>query len=192
MREARKGGTHGNLAAGTGFSAGAGPEAREHKFHWIRSPSFQVIAMLAVIQRVARAAVHIGDRIAGQIDRGLLILLAIGPDDDADDARWLAEKIVGLRIFGDAAGKMNLSLEEVGGSLLVVSQFTLYGDCRKGRRPSFIGAAAPDRAIPLYEQFINQARALGINVQAGEFGADMNVELVNAGPVTLILESKAR
>ena len=148
--------------------------------------------MLAVVQRVERAEVRVAERTAGQIGCGLLVLLAVGPEDDADDARWLADKIAGLRIFGDAAGKMNLSLEEVGSSMLVVSQFTLYGDCRKGRRPSFIGAAGPDKAVPLYEQFINNVRALGINTQTGEFGAAMKVELVNAGPVTLILESKAR
>ena len=148
--------------------------------------------MLAVVQRVSRASVRIAGRVVGEIGPGLLVLLGVGPDDEADDARWLAEKIISLRIFSDADGKMNLALEQVSGSLLVVSQFTLYGDCRKGRRPSFIAAAGPDKAIPLYEQFLQAARALGVNVQTGEFGADMDVELVNAGPVTLILESKER
>jgi len=148
--------------------------------------------MLAVVQRVSRAAVRIAGTVTGEIGHGLLVLLAVGHEDEVADARWLAEKIICLRIFGDAAGKMNLRLEDVAGSMLVVSQFTLYGDCRKGRRPSFIGAAAPEKAIPLYQEFINAARALGVNVQTGEFGADMDVELVNAGPVTLILESKER
>src|SRR5262249_27586274 len=142
--------------------------------------------MLAVVQRVSRAAVRIAGRTAGEIGQGLLVLLAVGAEDDADDARWLAGEINGLRDFSDGAGRMNLGLEDVSGSLLVVSQFTLYGDCRKGRRPSFIAAAGPEKAIPLYEHFINAARALGVNVQTGEFGADMDVELVNTGPVTLI------
>jgi D-tyrosyl-tRNA(Tyr) deacylase len=146
--------------------------------------------MLAVIQRVSRAAVRVAGQVIGHIDKGLLVLVAVGHEDGAEDARWLAEKICGLRIFNDDAGKMNLGLMDVSGSLLVVSQFTLYGDSRKGRRPSFIAAAGPDKAIPLYEQFIQEARALGVPVQTGEFGADMAVELVNDGPVTLILESK--
>ncbi len=144
------------------------------------------------MQRVSRASVRIAGKVAGEIGNGLVVLLAVGHEDDAEDARWLAEKIIGLRIFSDSAGKMNLGLEDAGGSLLVVSQFTLYGDCRKGRRPSFIAAAGPDKAIPLYEQFINAARALGITVQTGEFGADMDVELVNAGPVTPVRENTER
>lgn len=130
----------------------------------------------------------IAGEVRGQIGRGLLVLLGVGQNDGEEQARWLAEKIVNLRIFNDEAGKMNRDLSEVGGAMLVVSQFTLYGDCQKGRRPSFIDAAGPDRAIPLYEQFIQGVRALGIEVQTGEFGADMQVELVNDGPVTLIME----
>src|SRR5205823_7440795 len=126
------------------------------------------------------------DDVVGVIGPGLLVLLGIAPADSRDDAVWLADKIVGLRIFSDEAGKMNRSVAEVGGGVLVVSQFTLYGDCRKGRRPSFIGAAPPETAVPLYEAFLDAVRALGVPVAAGRFGADMQVELVNDGPVTLI------
>ena len=145
--------------------------------------------MRAVIQRVSRAQVSVGEEIVGKIDRGLLVLLGITHSDTPADARWLAEKIVGLRIFNDADGKMNLGLSDVAGSVLVVSQFTLYGDAQKGRRPSFIAAARPEQAIPLYEAFINGIKALGVPVETGRFGAMMDVELVNEGPVTLILES---
>ena len=145
--------------------------------------------MRAVIQRVTSARVVIGDEVAGAIDRGLLVLLGVAPTDTPDDATWLADKIVGLRIFNDAEGKMNLGVQEVGGAVLVVSQFTLYGDCRKGRRPSFIGAAGPDVAVPLYEAFVNAVRALGVPVATGRFGAMMQVELVNDGPVTLIVDT---
>jgi D-tyrosyl-tRNA(Tyr) deacylase len=145
--------------------------------------------MRAVIQRVTSARVVIGDEVAGAIDRGLLVLLGVAPTDTPDDATWLADKIVGLRIFNDAEGKMNLGVQEVGGAVLVVSQFTLYGDCRKGRRPSFIGAAGPDVAVPLYEAFVNAVRARGLLVQTGRFGAMMRVELVNDGPVTLIVDT---
>src|SRR5579862_7203946 len=145
--------------------------------------------MRAVIQRVTSARVVIGDEIAGAIERGLLVLLGVAPTDTPENADWLAEKIVGLRIFNDAEDKMNLSVQEVGGAVLVVSQFTLYGDCRKGRRPSFIGAASPDIAVPRYEAFVNAVRARGLPVQTGRFGAMMQVELVNDGPVTLIVET---
>jgi D-tyrosyl-tRNA(Tyr) deacylase len=144
--------------------------------------------MRAVIQRVTRAKVVVAGQTVGEIGKGLLILLGVAPSDTPEIVRWLADKIVGLRIFEDADGKMNVDLGSVGGSVLVVSQFTLYGDCRQGRRPSFIGAARPDVAIPLYESFLNAVRALGIPVQAGVFGAEMAVELVNDGPVTLIVE----
>ncbi len=144
--------------------------------------------MRAVIQRVKRASVTVDGRIVGRIDRGLLVLLGVAPEDTIDHVRWLADKIVGLRIFRDDEGKMNRDVKEVGGSVLVVSQFTLYGDCQKGRRPSFIGAARPEQAIPMYEKFLDAVRALGVPVAAGEFGADMSVELVNEGPVTLIVE----
>jgi D-tyrosyl-tRNA(Tyr) deacylase len=145
--------------------------------------------MRAVLQRVTGARVVIGDEVAGAIDRGLLVLLGVAPGDTAEGAAWLADKVAGLRIFNDADGKMNLSVEDVGGAALVVSQFTLYGDCRKGRRPSFVGAAPPETAVPRYEAFVNALRARGLPVQTGRFGAMMRVELVNDGPVTLILET---
>jgi D-tyrosyl-tRNA(Tyr) deacylase len=146
--------------------------------------------MRAVVQRVRRARVLIGEEVAGEIGAGLLVLLGVTHTDTEADARWLAEKIVGLRIFGDDQGKMNRDVTEAGGAVLVVSQFTLYGDCSKGRRPSFIAAAPPPIAVPLYEAFINGIKALGIPAAAGRFGADMQVELVNDGPVTLIVDSK--
>ena len=118
-----------------------------------------------------------------------LVALGVHRTDTAEQSRWLAEKVAGLRIFEDADGKMNLSVQEIGGSILVVSQFTLYADCRKGRRPSFLEAARPEMAEPLYERFANDLRALGITVSTGRFGADMQVELVNDGPVTLIVDT---
>jgi D-tyrosyl-tRNA(Tyr) deacylase len=145
--------------------------------------------MRAVVQRVLRARVLVAGEVVGAIEQGLLVLLGIAPTDTNEQAVWLADKIVGLRIFNDADGKMNLALDEVGGSVLVVSQFTLYGDARKGRRPSFIGAAGPEIAVPRYEVFINAVRSHGITVATGRFGASMQVELVNDGPVTLILET---
>jgi D-aminoacyl-tRNA deacylase len=148
--------------------------------------------MRAVLQRVTRAGVTIDGAVVGSIGPGLLVLLGVTHTDTLDDARWLAEKCVGLRIFNDADGKMNLGLTDVSGSVLVVSQFTLYGDAQKGRRPSFIAAARPEQAIPLYEAFINGIRALGISVATGRFGATMAVELVNDGPVTLILDTAGR
>ncbi len=144
--------------------------------------------MRVVLQRVRRAEVRIEGEVVGRIGRGLLVLLGIAADDTVEDARWLAEKIVSLRVFNDDAGKMNRDLIEVKGAVLVVSQFTLYGDCRKGRRPSFVAAAPPETAIPLYEAFIQGVRALGVPVETGRFGAMMEVELVNDGPVTLILD----
>jgi D-tyrosyl-tRNA(Tyr) deacylase len=146
--------------------------------------------MRAVVQRVTQARVVIDQEEAGQIGRGLMVLLGVARTDTPEQARWLAEKIVTLRIFNDPEGKMNLDVAEVGGEVLVVSQFTLYGDCRKGRRPSFIDAAPPEIAIPLYEDFINGVKALGIRTATGRFGAMMQVELINDGPVTLIVESK--
>jgi D-tyrosyl-tRNA(Tyr) deacylase len=146
--------------------------------------------MRAVLQRVASACVRIDGAVVGQIDRGLLVLLGVAVGDTAEQARWLAEKLVSLRIFNDAEGKMNLGLTDVGGAMLIVSQFTLHGDCRKGRRPSFIDAAPPETAIPLYETFINAVKAQGVPVATGRFGAMMQVELVNDGPVTLIVDSK--
>jgi D-tyrosyl-tRNA(Tyr) deacylase len=146
--------------------------------------------MRAVVQRVSQARVVIDKEEAGQIGRGLMVLLGVARTDTPEQARWLAEKIATLRIFNDPEGKMNLDVAEVGGEVLVVSQFTLYGDCRKGRRPSFIDAAPPEIAIPLYEEFINGVKALGIRTATGRFGAMMQVELVNDGPVTLVVESK--
>jgi D-tyrosyl-tRNA(Tyr) deacylase len=145
--------------------------------------------MRAVVQRVRRAHVSIAGEVAGAVERGLLVLLGVAPTDTPEQAGWLADKVVGLRIFADADGKMNLGLQEAGGAALVVSQFTLYGDCRKGRRPSFLGAAPPEVAIPLYEAFVDAVRALGVPVATGRFGADMQVELVNDGPVTLVLDT---
>jgi D-tyrosyl-tRNA(Tyr) deacylase len=146
--------------------------------------------MRAVLQRVRQARVVIGEEVAGRIGPGLLVLLGVAKTDTAAEARWLADKVIGLRLFNDAAGKMNLSLTDVGGAVLVVSQFTLYGDCRKGRRPSFIDAAAPDLAVPLYEAFVAAVRAQGVPTESGRFGAMMQVELVNDGPVTLIVDSQ--
>jgi len=146
--------------------------------------------MRAVLQRVSRAKVSIAGETVGEIGPGLLVLLGVTHTDTPEQAQWLAEKIAGLRVFNDADGKMNRDVTEAGGSILVVSQFTLYGDCKKGRRPSFIDAAPPPVAIPLYEAFIDAVKALGVPVATGRFGADMQVELVNDGPVTVILDSK--
>jgi D-tyrosyl-tRNA(Tyr) deacylase len=147
--------------------------------------------MRAVIQRAASASVTLketGER--REIGPGLLVLLAVAPDDTIADAKWLAEKIMALRIFEDASGKINIGLCDLsGGAMLIVSQFTLYGDARKGRRPSFTGAAHPDIAIPLYEQFIASVHAQGISLETGEFGSEMLVEVANDGPVTLIVDS---
>lgn len=131
---------------------------------------------------------RIDDRVAGRIGRGFALLVGFTHSDTEEQLVWMADKVVGLRIFGDDEGKMNRALEEVGGALLVVSQFTLYGDAVKGRRPSFVDAARPETAIPLYERFVALLRAREVRVETGEFGADMQVELVNDGPVTLWLE----
>jgi D-aminoacyl-tRNA deacylase len=146
--------------------------------------------MRAVLQRVRRARVLIEDAVVGEIGRGLLVLLGVARNDTIEQAQWLADKVIALRVFEDADGKMNRDVAEVGGAVLVVSQFTLYGDCRKGRRPSFVDAAAPDTAVPLYEAFVNAVKAQGIVTATGRFGAMMQVELVNDGPVTLIVDSK--
>ena len=145
--------------------------------------------MRAVVTRVSSASVRIDGELRGRIGRGFLILLGVGPDDTEAQGRKLAEKILGLRVFTDENDKMNLGLEDVGGGVLVISQFTLYGDCRKGRRPNFMGAAGPDIAIPLYEKFLADCEALGFPPQHGEFGAHMEVASVNDGPVTLILDT---
>lgn len=146
--------------------------------------------MRAVVQRVSRANVMVSGRMCGQIGHGMLVLLGVGRGDDNVAADKLLDKIVGLRIFDDADGKMNLSLGDISGELLVVSQFTLYGDTRRGRRPSFIDAAGGDEAQLWYEYFVERARSLVKNVATGEFGAMMDVELVNDGPVTIILDTE--
>lgn len=145
--------------------------------------------MRAVVTRVRSASVSIGGSVCGKIDQGFLILLGVGPADTPELCRKLAEKVLGLRVFRDENDKMNLGLADVGGSVLVVSQFTLYGDVSHGRRPSFIGAAKPELAIPLYEQFLSECERLGFPPQHGEFGAYMQVESVNDGPVTLIVDT---
>jgi D-tyrosyl-tRNA(Tyr) deacylase len=145
--------------------------------------------MRAVVQRVSRAQVTVNGEIAGEIGEGLLVLLGVGRDDTKADATYLAEKIAGLRVFEDAEGKMNRSVQDVGGSVLVVSQFTLYGDVRRGKRPSFDAAAPPEKAQLLYELFIAQIRAAGLRCETGRFQEMMQVELVNEGPVTILLDS---
>ena len=146
--------------------------------------------MLAVIQRVKKSTVTVKNKIIGKIDSGLLVLLGIGREDEKKDADYLAEKISNLRIFEDENAKMNRSLLETGKEMLVVSQFTLLGDCRKGRRPSFINAADPDKAKELYEYFASRVKLKGVKVQTGQFRALMSVALINDGPVTLIVESQ--
>jgi D-tyrosyl-tRNA(Tyr) deacylase len=144
--------------------------------------------MRVLLQRVSRADVRVGTRVTGRIERGYLLLVGLTHGDDESVLAWMADKVVGLRLFADADDKMNLALADVDGALLVVSQFTLYGDAVKGRRPSFIDAARPEVAIPLYERFVTLLRERGPRVETGEFGAMMEVELVNDGPVTLWLE----
>ena len=144
--------------------------------------------MRLLLQRVSRAEVRVGDRVTGRIGPGYLLLVGFTNGDGGDALVWMADKVVGLRLFADPDDKMNLSLVDVGGALLVVSQFTLYGDAGKGRRPSFIDAARPEVAIPLYERFLGLLRERVATVETGEFGAMMEVELVNDGPVTLWLE----
>jgi len=148
--------------------------------------------MRAVLQRVLEAYVSINDIEVGRIGKGIVVFLGVGKKDQLEDARSLAEKIVHLRIFSDQNDKMNHSVLQVGGDILVVSQFTLWGDCRKGRRPSYIDAAPPEHARPLYEIFIDQLRRLSISVATGEFQEMMHVHLVNDGPVTLLLDSEKR
>jgi D-tyrosyl-tRNA(Tyr) deacylase len=144
--------------------------------------------MRVLLQRVSRAEVRIDGQVRGQIGPGFLLLVGFTHADGDEAVAWMAEKVTGLRLFPDDEGKMNRGLDDIGGALLVVSQFTLYGDARKGRRPSFVDAARPETAIPLYERFVELLRASGLRVETGEFGAMMDVELVNDGPVTLWLE----
>lgn len=145
--------------------------------------------MRTVIQRISQASVTVDDKIVGKIDAGLLVLLGVEPEDGDEQVRWMADKCVELRIFEDDAGKMNRSLIETGGAMLVVSQFTLLGDCRKGRRPSFVGAAPPEHAEKLYDQFVAHVRSRNIDVATGIFRAHMDVALVNDGPVTMMLNT---
>jgi D-tyrosyl-tRNA(Tyr) deacylase len=146
--------------------------------------------MRAVVQRVSRASVSVAGSITGEIATGLLVLLGVGQDDQSSDADYLGEKIVGLRIFKDAEEKMNRSVLEVGGAILAVSQFTLYGDVRRGKRPSFDAAAKPERARELYDYFVSRIREFGVRCETGVFQAMMEVELVNSGPVTILIDSK--
>ncbi|WP_266367957.1 D-aminoacyl-tRNA deacylase [Tellurirhabdus rosea] len=149
--------------------------------------------MIAVIQRVTRASVTIEGTLKGQIQTGFLVLLGITHTDTREDLEWLSKKIVGMRVFNDAEGKMNLDLAAVGGDILLISQFTLHASTKKGNRPGFTEAARPETAIPLYEQMIAQLTAdLGKPIQTGEFGADMKVELLNDGPVTIVMDTKNR
>jgi D-tyrosyl-tRNA(Tyr) deacylase len=147
--------------------------------------------MIAVVQRVSEANVRIGGQVKGSIKNGLLILLGVGHQDTEEDADWLSKKIIQMRIFSDPEGKMNLSIQDIGGELLIISQFTLHASTKKGNRPSFIEAARPEKAVPLYHSFIELCQtALGKPVQTGEFGADMQVHLINDGPVTILIDSK--
>ncbi len=147
--------------------------------------------MRVVLQRVSKASVRIDGRVVGSIGAGFCLLVGFTHSDTPAQAEWMAEKVAGLRLFADAEGKMNLGLADVGGAVLVVSQFTLYGDAEKGRRPSFVGAARPEVAVPLYEAFVAALRARGLEVATGRFGAMMEVDLINDGPVTLLLERSA-
>lgn len=145
--------------------------------------------MKAVLQRVCHARVTIDGEVSGEIGTGFLILLGVGPEDTEAEALYLARKCVGLRVFSDEQDKMNLALADVGGKILAVSQFTLYADCRKGKRPNFTGAAKGEQANRLYEYFVSCCRGLGVETQTGSFGADMKVELLNDGPVTILMDT---
>jgi D-tyrosyl-tRNA(Tyr) deacylase len=148
--------------------------------------------MRVCIQRVSQASVTVNGQTTGRIERGMLVLLGVEQGDKADDLTWMADKCIELRIFEDNAGKMNRSLLEIGGAMLVVSQFTLLGDCRKGRRPSFIDAAPPEIAERMYDEFVTHVRSRGVTVATGAFRAHMDVALINDGPVTLLLDSRKR
>lgn len=148
------------------------------------------VPMRAVIQRVSEASVTVGQTVVGSIERGFLVLVGVADTDEEKDALWIAEKVAGLRVFEDSEEKMNLSLADVQGAVLLVSQFTLFGDCRKGRRPSFIEAARPEKARALYEKLADNLRQLGLGVETGTFQAHMQVRLLNDGPVTLLLDSR--
>ncbi|MGB6607262.1 MAG: D-aminoacyl-tRNA deacylase [Atribacterota bacterium] len=146
--------------------------------------------MRAVVQRVKKGSVEIEEKEIGKIEKGLVILLGVGQNDIEKDAKYLAEKIVNLRIFEDKEGKMNLSVKDINGQILVISQFTLYGDCKKGRRPSFISAALPDKAVKLYDYFVKSIKNYGLKIETGEFQAMMLVKIYNDGPVTILLDSE--
>jgi D-aminoacyl-tRNA deacylase len=146
--------------------------------------------MRAVVQRVSRARVTVGNEVTGEIGQGLVVLLGVGQQDTEADADYLADKIAGLRVFEDDAGKMNVSVADIGGAVLAVSQFTLFGDVRRGKRPSLDGAARPERARELYEYFVNRVRGLGLRCETGRFQEMMKVELANEGPVTILLDSR--
>jgi D-tyrosyl-tRNA(Tyr) deacylase len=148
------------------------------------------VPMRAVIQRVSEASVTVGQTVVGSIERGFLVLVGVADTDEEKDALWIAEKVAGLRVFEDSEEKMNLSLADVQGAVLLVSQFTLFGDCRKGRRPSFVEAARPEKARALYEKLADNLRQLGLSVETGTFQAHMQVRLLNDGPVTLLIDSR--
>ncbi|GIM28643.1 D-aminoacyl-tRNA deacylase [Clostridium polyendosporum] len=146
--------------------------------------------MRAVVQRVKRSSVRVNGEVVGKIEKGFNVLLGISKEDTLEDLKYIKDKIINLRVFEDESGKMNLSLQDVKGELLLISQFTLYGDCRKGRRPSFMDALGGEEAEDLYIEFVNMCKEENINIETGIFGADMEVEIINDGPVTLLLESK--
>lgn len=148
--------------------------------------------MRALVQRVSEASVTVNGEVTGRIGRGFLVLLGVAASDEASDLDYISKKLPGLRVFEDEAGKMNLSVHDVKGELLVVSQFTLIADTRKGNRPSFIDAARPEKAVPMYEELVRRLRAVGLKVETGVFGADMKVRLLNDGPVTILLDSREK